>query len=40
MTLNQIQKEGKKIIDSKPKTIVSTTKFHPSEPEEPKEGVL
>jgi hypothetical protein len=28
---------GKQIIDSKPSSIVSTTKFHPGEPEEPKE---
>ena len=28
---------GRQIIDAEPSAIVSTTKFHPSEPEEPKE---
>jgi hypothetical protein len=29
---------GKRIIDVEPSSIVATTKFRPSEPEEPKEG--
>jgi hypothetical protein len=29
---------GKRIINFEPSAIVSTTKFHPSEPEEPEEG--
>jgi hypothetical protein len=31
-------KRGRQIIDAEPNAIVSTTKLHPSEPDEPKEG--
>jgi hypothetical protein len=31
-------KEGSRIIDVEPSAMVATTKFQPSEPEEPKEG--
>jgi hypothetical protein len=29
---------GKRIIDAEPSSMVATTKFRPSEPEEPEEG--
>jgi hypothetical protein len=31
-------KEGKQMIDAQPSATISTTKFHPSEPEEQEEG--
>jgi hypothetical protein len=38
LTLNQIQKEGSRIINVEPSATIATTKVHPSEPEEPEEG--
>jgi hypothetical protein len=38
LTQSQNQKKGRYIIDVEPSAIVSTTKIHPGEPNEPEEG--